>query len=621
LVSVVVPTCGDAAAVERCVRSILASNYDRLEVIVVENRPRGSVTSRMLTERFAEEPRLHYIEERRPGASRARNAGLAEADGEVVAFADDDVVVDRDWIRRAVEAFERGDDIACVTGLILPLELETETQVRLEQFMTLGKGFSRQVYRLPEARIEHPLLPYTPGLIGSGANTVLRADVIRLLGGFDPTLGPATPAVGGEDLDMYIRLLQQGHAVAYEPSAIVWHEHPDSAELLHRQVYRYGIGLGATLTKQLVVGPDRRGLLSAVPAGIRYARDPESRKNAGKSADFPRRLDWLERLGMALGPAAYVASALLGIPRRAASPLGVTSVDGQTLYVGQLTLPSGDAVRVVEVAPTTVPRPATSHIHTRAAASPTDRAATAVALGACVAAPIAVALGLPTGLRFAAVLALFCLAPGTALMWALRGRAELALTVGVSLGVTVVLAQSMLWLGFWHPQLYLYGLAGICFPPLVSRVRLSRRGPAGMAFRRAREVVTNAPHATLGHLTLLAAAVALWGASLTGAHLSRMAGIGLLDAMPSSFFIAFALIVVGFAVAASADEADTRLLALYLLALILVLQGTTAILYDEPRYPSLYKHLGVINLISATHAVERDIDVYNNWPALRRMHG
>ncbi|MDQ6816399.1 MAG: glycosyltransferase [Actinomycetota bacterium] len=310
-VSVVVTTCCNPGRLARCLRSILSCSYADFEVIVVENRPGSGATRRLLAERFANDSRLRYIEEPDRGLSCARNAGLAVADGDLVAFTDDDVIVDEAWIRRSAQAFEHGEGIACVTGLILPLELETDSQLLLEQFMTLGKGFSREVFRLPDALERHPLLPYTPGVVGSGANTVLRADAARQLGGFDPTLGTGTLAAGGEDLDLYIRLLREGHAVAYEPGAIVWHAHPSGMSKLRGQVYRYGVGLGAALAKQLLAGPERWQLMRAVPAGIGYLLDPAASKNAGKTTGYPRRLEWLERLGMLVGPAGYLASALL----------------------------------------------------------------------------------------------------------------------------------------------------------------------------------------------------------------------------------------------------------------------------------------------------------------------
>ena len=147
-ISVVVPTCGDPVVLERCLRSILASDYDEFEVIVVDNRPDSAAAAVMLFEQFADDPRVRYVEEPRPGASWARNAGLALAEGEIVAFADDDVVVDPAWLQRCAVALDRSEDVAVATGLILPFELETDAQLLFEQFAGLEKGFEPQTFRL-----------------------------------------------------------------------------------------------------------------------------------------------------------------------------------------------------------------------------------------------------------------------------------------------------------------------------------------------------------------------------------------------------------------------------------------------------------------------------------------
>jgi hypothetical protein len=94
-----------------------------------------------------------------------------------------------------------------------------------------------------------------------------------------------------------------------------------------------------------------------------------------------------------------------------------------------------------------------------------------------------------------------------------------------------------------------------------------------------------------------------------------MGGVGLLSALPPTYFFAFALLLIGFALAVTSENASPKVLGLYVLALVVVLHGTTPLLYDEPRYAWTYKHLGVIELISATGGVNRDIDIYNNWPA------
>jgi GT2 family glycosyltransferase len=311
-VTVVVPTCGDAVALERAIASILATGYEPLEVVVVENAPPAPSTRSVVARSFSGAP-VHYLEEPRKGASRARNAGLALADGDVVAFTDDDVVVDPGWLRNAVTAFEH-PDVACVTGRIQALALDTRSQLLFEQFAAFDKGPERRMWRLPESRAAEPLFPYIPGHVGSGANVFVRREVARRVGGFDIQLGPGTPTLGGEDLDLFVRLVQAGYAIVYDPSVLVHHDHPDSLDM-RRQAYGYGVGLTAMLAKQLVHGPARRQLIRAIPGGIRYVLDPNSRKNAQKPSDFPRSLELLERVGMLLGPGAYLASLVLSAVR------------------------------------------------------------------------------------------------------------------------------------------------------------------------------------------------------------------------------------------------------------------------------------------------------------------
>ena len=601
-VSAVVTTCSDPHRLERCLRSILACNYDDLEIIVVENRPGSGATRRMLATRFDASPALRYVEEPRAGLSRARNAGLAGARGELVAFVDDDTIVDPSWLERLVERFEWSEDADCVTGLILPLELETPSQVLLEQFAGFGKGFERRTYRLRET--EDRAYPYAPGAVGSGANTALRRSVALELGGFDPTLGAGTPAVGGEDLDLYLRLLLRGHAIAYEPSAIVWHQHPDGPERLRSQVYRYGMGLGATFTKQLLRGPARRELVRAVPAGVRHAVDPDSRKNAAKASGYPPSLDRLERLGMLAGPVAYVVSALSD--RLGQRPARTS--DRPAPFRHRVRLAHGAHVDVVSFEPGDGrPAPAPAARHTSAGLG-------AVAAVACVVAPLAVALGLPGPLKLLAVLALMCVAPGAALITRLGGRLEPGLVLGASLACCVLAAEAMLWLDTWWPKAFLYLLAVVCLGVLL-------KGNPARGERNLRASPLAAPGQTQrvpgdirAHIALIAVAIALWAVSLTGADLDRMAGLGLLNAMPPTYFLAFALLLCGFVAAITRPVLSQRLLGAYVLALLVVLHATTPLLYDEPRYTWTYTHLGVINFIAETGGVERHLDIYNNWP-------
>jgi GT2 family glycosyltransferase len=626
-VSVVVPTCSNVGPLERCLRSILRNEYDDFEVIVVENRPRSSDTARMLVERFAGESRLRYVEEPRPSASLARNAGLASAEGEIVAFTDDDVVVDPLWLRASAAPLTGAPSVACVTGLILPLELESESQLLLEQFAGFGKGFEPKTYRLPEAREENPLLPYAAGCLGSGASIVMWTTVARELGGFDPALGPATLARGGEDLDLLARVLRNGYALSYEPRAIVWHEHPGGSARLRHQVYSYGIGLGAMLGKQLIASPRRRDFVRAIPSGVRYLRDPGSRKNVGKPTAYPRGLTRLERCGMLIGPALYVASAIVArlLLRRTtmASPHPVRLV--RRMIVG------GRPVSVSWFQETDAPRVRFAwSVAERDYAGPPGWLAAGAAF-TCVATSLLVAVGAPASLRLPFVLALLSLAPGIAWLTAIGGKAEPGLIVGLSLGLTTMVAQSMLWLGVWAPRPALYATAAACLIPLLGRfamreswlprvaavrVRLWDTSATANACRGVRDELRRAMAGAPGrHVAMISLALCAWALSLTGTNLDRIDGIGLLAALPPTYFLAFALLIGGFVVAVAQEDSSPRILGGYVLALIVVIHATTAFLYDEPRYAWAYPHLGVINLIAATGRANRQVDIYNNWPA------
>ncbi len=305
--TVVVTTCNSPTSLIRTIDSIVPGLAVDDRVLVVENRPDGSVVKAALHEAFGGDPRIGYIEERRPGLGRARNAALAVCQTEFIAFTDDDVIVDPAWSQCLFDTLWSDAATAVVTGLIVPLSLETPSQITLEEFAGFAKGFERRRFDMAD-RPKDPLFPFAAGQFGSGANIACRVSMLRGIGGYDDALGTGTPARGGEDLDLFTRALLAGHALIYEPAAFVWHEHPDTPRRLRRQTFAYGAALSATITKQLVVGQHRRELLRRVPAGLRYLASPDSVKNERKSASYPRHLTVLELAGMLVGPVGYLRS-------------------------------------------------------------------------------------------------------------------------------------------------------------------------------------------------------------------------------------------------------------------------------------------------------------------------
>jgi glycosyltransferase involved in cell wall biosynthesis len=289
-----------------CLDQLLAMDYPDLELIVVDNAPATPATRDLLATRYAK--RIRYVVEPRPGLSWARNCGLAQARGDIVAFTDDDVRADPAWLSELALAFDEHPDAACVTGIVLPAELETEAQLWFEEFggFNKGRGFESQRFTLTSHQSEDPLHPYLTSKCGAGANMAFRTEALRQLGGFVPALGIGTPTFGGEDIEAYFRVLAAGHALVTQPTAILRHYHRADPPALRRQLHGYGVAFTAYLTRCVVDRPGRLlDLLSRAPRGMAYLVDPASVRNRRKTHTYPADLTRSELWGMALGPWAY----------------------------------------------------------------------------------------------------------------------------------------------------------------------------------------------------------------------------------------------------------------------------------------------------------------------------
>jgi GT2 family glycosyltransferase len=309
LASIIIATRDRTAHLATTLDSILAQDYPQFEVIVVDNAPSNDETRRMVQTRYERLHPVRYIREDRPGLANAHNAGIVHANGTILAFADDDLRIDKRWLSCLVAAFRSTSEVGCVTGLIMPAELETRAQMWLERYGRFGKGLTSQVFDMNEHRPDNPLYPYAAGLFGSGANMAFSRETLEAIGGFDTAMGIGTSSRGGDDLAAFLDTILAGFRVVYAPTAIVWHQHRREYESLRQQVLGYGIGLSAYLTRALIHYPEHAiNMLGKLLPGARHMFGAASSKNIGKPADFPKELDILERIGLLCGPFAYLKS-------------------------------------------------------------------------------------------------------------------------------------------------------------------------------------------------------------------------------------------------------------------------------------------------------------------------
>jgi GT2 family glycosyltransferase/O-antigen/teichoic acid export membrane protein len=305
-VTVIIPTAGRPEDIRRCALSLHHNTYRPMQVIVVDNNPSDGRTARAIEDvRRQTGLDVEYIAEPRRGSSIARNTGLELARGEIVAFTDDDVLVDPEWTQRIARAFD-DPEIACVTGLVMPWQLETEAQVLFERYGGFAKGVQSRVWRKEPGPGDSILHPYACGTFGSGNNMAFRASVLRELGGFDVALGAGSPARAGADIESFLRVLLAGHALRYEPAALVWHKHRRQLPELQRQLNSYGSGLAAIGTKHVLPGTGKPlSLLARIPAALWFLLSSSSYRNRNRQDGYPPALVWAELRGVLAGPWRY----------------------------------------------------------------------------------------------------------------------------------------------------------------------------------------------------------------------------------------------------------------------------------------------------------------------------
>lgn len=201
-------------------------------------------------------PGVRHVLEAKAGLDFARNRALAEAGGKMIAYLDDDVVVDSGWLRGLALAWSSRTDAGGFTGLVLPYRLDTEAQLMFEQRGGFRRGFDRIEFR--SAHYHNRLFPAGAGSVGAGCNMAFDRGLLLELGGFDEALDTGQPLPGGGDLDIFYRVLRAGRAIVYEPRFAVHHEHRETLAELKRQYWSWGLGLMAFLCKSSRTDPEMR---------------------------------------------------------------------------------------------------------------------------------------------------------------------------------------------------------------------------------------------------------------------------------------------------------------------------------------------------------------------------
>ena len=216
-ISVVVCTYNRAALLAKALRSLFAQKTEphSFEIVVIDNNS-ADETPQVVESLKAESPvTLRYFRESRQGNAYARNAGVDQSTGAIVAYMDDDVIADENWVAEMKSAFARDPDLSFVGGRVLPA-WESDppswlTEAHWAPLALLDYG--------PEPR---NIAGQTPlGLLT--ANIGIRREVFAEVGGFLTSLQRVKGAIGSmEDHEFLMRMCRSGKRGMYLPELIMW---------------------------------------------------------------------------------------------------------------------------------------------------------------------------------------------------------------------------------------------------------------------------------------------------------------------------------------------------------------------------------------------------------------
>jgi glycosyltransferase involved in cell wall biosynthesis len=212
-ISVIVCSYNGSATIRDTMEGLLKLDYPRFEIIVVND---GSTDH---TAEIVKKYPVKLVTTRNCGLSSARNTGMYTAQGEILAYIDDDAYPDPHWLQYLAYAYASSGHSATGGPNIIPAE-DGPTAICVAN----APGGPVHVLSTDEIAEHIP-----------GCNFSVSRSVLMKIGGFDPVFRSA-----GDDVDVCWRIQNEGHTIGFHPSALVWHHRRNSLKAYWKQQQGYG---------------------------------------------------------------------------------------------------------------------------------------------------------------------------------------------------------------------------------------------------------------------------------------------------------------------------------------------------------------------------------------------
>ncbi|MCM8819642.1 MAG: glycosyltransferase [Candidatus Omnitrophica bacterium] len=237
-VAIIIPAKGNAVYLIKCIQSVIDVNYYLKEIFIVDDGLDKDILAKLVI--FKD--KIKILNSQAKGPSFARNLAAKATDAEFIAFTDSDCIVERNWIFKLLEGFEKFQDaISCGGMQLLPTDA-TNFQRMVFEFMK-KVGFISDYVRKNKLKtifkVNH----------NASCNVMYKREIFLKENGFLENLWPA------EDLELDYRLRKKKYILVCNPQAIVYHYKPKKLLSFLKMMYRYGLTQGFLVKKY---GPFRR---------------------------------------------------------------------------------------------------------------------------------------------------------------------------------------------------------------------------------------------------------------------------------------------------------------------------------------------------------------------------
>lgn len=215
---------------------------EKFELLIIDNN--STDATKKASQDFiskASDVNTRYLLEMSQGLSYARNRGIVEATSTIICFVDDDVLVNDNFVEQLIESFQNTDAIA-LGGKVLPHYENGDPPKWMSKYLlptisTLDMGSTKKIFKWPKFPI--------------GANMAFRKEAFEKHGDFNTQLGRSGIHLeGGDEKDIFNRLMSNGEKILYSPSVFLQHVIPEK-RLQKKYIKNLALGVGTSEMKRL----------------------------------------------------------------------------------------------------------------------------------------------------------------------------------------------------------------------------------------------------------------------------------------------------------------------------------------------------------------------------------